>query len=84
MRSKKIKTLLSAFDSRVNPDEQPIPENTKSSQKKNSELRVALYRLTGVDLTAIPGIQATTVHTLLAELGRCSGSANLGHMLTDT
>lgn len=67
----KIADLLSAFDSRVDPDERPLPESTKRTRKTNSPaLRAELYRLTGVDLTAIPGIQAGTVHTLLAEIGR--------------
>lgn len=69
----RVKALLSAFDSRVNPDERPIPESAKTSPKRGSaagELRIELYRLTGVDLTAIPGIQSTTIHTLFAEIGR--------------
>ena len=67
----KIAAFLSAFDSRVDPGERPLPESTKRTRKKNPpELRIELYRLTGVDLTAIPGVQAGTVHTLLAEIGR--------------
>ena len=66
----KVKTLLSAFDSQVNPTEKPLPSIAKPSAKKTVELRTELYRITGVDLTAIPGIQATTVHALFAEIGR--------------
>lgn len=68
-----IKTLLSAFDSAVDPAVQPLPVSAKAAQRTKpaaAELRVEFYRLTGVDLTAIPGIQAGTVHALLAEIGR--------------
>ncbi len=66
----KIKDLLSAFDSATNPDERPLPASDKPVMKKNPELRTEFYRLTGVDLTAIPGIQTATVYTILAEIGR--------------
>lgn len=66
----KIKDLLSAFDSKIDPDEQTLPASTKPGIKKNPELRVEFYRLTGVDLTAIPGVQAATVHAILTEVGR--------------
>ena len=66
----KIKDLLSGFDSKIEPDERPLPESTKPGIKKNPELRAEFYRLTGVDLTAIPGVQAGTVHVILSEVGR--------------
>jgi len=51
----------------------PLPENDKASSKKKTgaqfELRQELFRTTGVDLTAIPGIQVTTAHTFLSEIG---------------
>src|SRR5271157_3257384 len=33
------------------------------------DLRTHLYRILGVDLTAVPGLNAITVHTVLAEIG---------------
>src|SRR5262249_14440171 len=69
----KIMALLRRFDSKVNLQEKPLPPSSKRTQKKSRtkpELRQELYRINGVDLTAIPGIQAATVHILFAELGR--------------
>lgn len=67
-----IKTLLADFDSQVDVSINPLPDNQKRKKKKDDplELRQELYRITGVDLTAIPGLQAISVYTLLAELGR--------------
>lgn len=67
----KIKSMISTFDSRVDIEQHPLPPNGKLQRKKNDplELRGQLYRVAGVDLTAIPGLQATTVYTLLTEVG---------------
>ena len=67
----KIKSMLGAFDSQVNIEKHPLPDNGKSSRKKSDplNLRGQLYRIAGVDLTAIPGLQATTAYTLLSEIG---------------
>jgi transposase len=69
----KIKALLQVFDSQVNPNEKPLPPSTKlrlkTKEAPSATLRTELYRITGVDLTEIPGIQATTAHTLIAEVG---------------
>jgi len=69
----KMKTLLQDFDSQVNPIDNPLPPSTKGRLKTkeapSATLRTELYRITGVDLTEIPGIQATTAHTLIAEIG---------------
>ena len=70
---RQIKDLLAEFDSRIDPDETPLPPDAKRVHKKSSsgaELRSEFYRMTGVDLTAIPGIQVNAIHTLLAEFGR--------------
>lgn len=62
---------LRAFDSQVDPVKNPLPPAPKPERHQPStNLRAELYRLTGVDLTAIPGIQASTAHTLFAEIGR--------------
>jgi hypothetical protein len=68
----KVKTLLSAFDSQVDLQTNPLPDNPKAKRKKDDplQLREDLYRITGVDLTAIPGLQATSAYVLLAEIGR--------------
>lgn len=69
--AQKIKTLLSAFEAQVDLARHPLPPPSKPIRHQPpTDLRTELYRLTGVDLTEIPGIQATTAHTLLAEIGR--------------
>lgn len=68
-----VKALLSEFDSRIDLSERPLPPNSKRPRKKDAsvaELRIECYRLTGVDLIAIPGIKVNAVHTLMAEIGR--------------
>jgi transposase len=65
-----IKTMLKDFDSQE--PLQPLDATlTHSSVKKTDpfQLREELYRITGVDLTAVPGLQATAVFTILAEIG---------------
>lgn len=51
----------------------PLPPNPKwNSHSKNGpagELREHLYRLTGVDLTAVGGLEVSTAQTVLAEIG---------------
>ncbi len=51
----------------------PLPPSSKrQTHSKNApayDARSLLYRLTGVDLVAIPGLNASTVQTLLAETG---------------
>lgn len=72
-----IERLLGAFDSRVDPAEQ-APPAARNPRKKcaghpvllpEQDLRTELYRILGVDLTQVPGLQATNVHALFAELG---------------
>lgn len=76
---------LTQFDSRVDPQTQPLPADKKTRPKKRTsapatldvvsptnvgvDLRTELYRICGVDLTAVPGIHALTAHTVFAELG---------------
>ena len=51
----------------------PLPPDPKrNSHSKNGpacEVREHLYRLTGVDLTAVVGLEASTVQTVLSEIG---------------
>jgi transposase len=56
------------------PDELPPLDraSTCASHSKNVpsyDARTWLYQLTGVDLIAIPGLQASTVHMILSEIG---------------
>jgi transposase len=56
------------------PDDQgsPAPKPKKSKPRKNQahfDLATSLYRVVGVDLTAIDGIDALTAHAIVTEIG---------------
>ncbi len=73
-----IERRLQDFDGRVDPQQKPLPPPTSSHKKPQrnearfatSDLRTELYRVLGTDLTQVPGLQATTIHSLFAEVGR--------------
>jgi len=70
-----IERVLATFDSQVDPDEHPLPPPTTTHRQPQRnepafDLRTHLYRITGVDLTQVPGFQAPTIHIILAEVGR--------------
>jgi transposase len=64
--------LLGTFGSRIDPDDNPLPPPPPGRRKDplGFDLRTELYRIFGVDLTAIPGVDVNTVYTLFAECGR--------------
>src|SRR6266567_3801167 len=69
-----IERVLSTLDSQVDPDEHPLPPPTTTHRQPQRnepafDLRTHLYRITGVDLTQVPGFQAPTIHIILAEVG---------------
>src|SRR6266446_5606364 len=69
-----IERVLGTFDSLVDPDEHPLPPPTTAHRRPQRneppfDLRTHLYRITGVDLTQVPGLQAPTIHIILAEVG---------------
>jgi transposase len=70
---RKTEEYLKKIPAKVNPDEKPLPSSKKTnSHCKNApdyDLRSQLYRLSGVDLTAIDGLNASTVFTILSETG---------------
>lgn len=56
------------------PEEPPTPPPTPRTQKRrknqaNFDLAAALYRLNGIDLTRIDGLDATTIQKVLSETG---------------
>ncbi len=68
-----IAQLLGAFESKVDPPEGSATES-QDGQKPSGDaprfdLQSHLYRIFGVDLTRIPGINVLTTQTLLAEIG---------------
>lgn len=69
-----IAEYLKEFDSKIDVDQHPLPpERYPHPRRKNEfhfDMRTELYRILGVDLTAVPGLNALTAHTLLGEIGR--------------
>ena len=69
-----IAAMLQDFDTRSSIAT-PLPASTKTTHKKAQRnqpqfsAREECYRVLGVDLTAVPGLAAPTVLTLLCELG---------------
>lgn len=69
-----IERVLGTFNSLVDLDAHPLlPPTTAHRQPQRHEpafdLRAHLYRITGVDLTQVPGLQALTIHIVLSEVG---------------
>lgn len=70
----KIEALLAGFESRIDAEQEPLPAKTTSRVKPTRnevgfDLRTELYRIFGMDLTQIPGVQSSTVSLLLSEVG---------------
>lgn len=71
-----IKRLMAGLDSQYQPapvaDAPPVkrgPGRPKGSKTADTQLRTELHRIMGTDLTPIPGIDVTTVQTILSEVG---------------
>jgi transposase len=69
-----IEEYLQEFDSKIDIDQHPLPPERYPRRRRKNEfhfdMRTELYRILGVDLTAIPGFNAITAHAVLAEVGR--------------
>jgi transposase len=71
-----IADLLKEIEPRVDPQQKPLPPETKKRRTRNHrngsgggfELRTELYRRFGVDVLQIPGVEASGL-SLLTELG---------------
>jgi transposase len=68
-----IEQLLTAFQSKVDSAQHPLPKSKDRHKPRRNEcrfdLRNYLYRIFGVDLTEVPGVNTLTAHTLFAEIG---------------
>ena len=65
-----IEHHLASFDSQVEPVVESNPKPSKASSKSLSfDARSELYRISGVDLTRIDGISATTALKVISEIG---------------
>jgi hypothetical protein len=70
---REIAQYLEAFESKEDPPEGSLPKSQDGQKPSDGEpqfdLQSHLYRIFGVDLTCIPGINVLTTQTLLAEIG---------------
>lgn len=71
-----IERQLQQMDSQVDPVTAPLSVPKKRHQQSaalasrfEGDLRTELYRVLGVDLTAVPGLNTQTISTLYTELG---------------
>jgi transposase len=68
-----IEQYLTAFDSKSNIAQPPLRKPKDRHRPRRNELkfdlRGHLYRIFGVDLTEVPGLNALTVHVLFSEIG---------------
>ena len=69
-----IQQQMAQFDSQVDLNQHPLAANRRGHKKPQRnepkfDARTELYRLCGVDLTQVPGIQVTTALVLFTELG---------------
>ena len=68
-----IEEQLQTFDRRLPPEAPPLPPDPNAHRRRKNEfhfdMRTELYRILGVDVTAVPAIHALTGYTLLAEVG---------------
>jgi transposase len=68
-----IEQQYSAFKPVVDVEQSPLPPsrktNTHSQNAPGFDVRTHLYRLTGVDLTAIEGLNEMTCQQILSEIG---------------
>jgi transposase len=67
-----IEAHLKTLESKVAGAEQPLPPTPPPPRRKHipqTNLREELYRIAGVDLTRIDGIQVQTVQVVLSEVG---------------
>jgi transposase len=69
-----VEKMLFQFEARVDVEADPLPPLKVRRKKLYSnepafDLRQHLYRIFGVDLTAVPGINVLIAHCVLAEVG---------------
>lgn len=68
-----IEKYLKELGSKIDMEQHPLPPPARGHKPRKNEFRFdmrrELYRILGVDLTAVPGLDAITAHTILAEIG---------------
>jgi len=69
---RQIQRYLSTFETKADPKDlgpKPAKKKTRNKNAPGFNLRGELYRITGVDLTQIDGIDVMTAHTVISECG---------------
>lgn len=66
---KKVEEYLNRFEDKGDPNQFKSKHKTRRKNEPHFELDRQLYRVTGVDLTAIDGISSLTAQTVISEIG---------------
>jgi|SRR5579862_704480 len=73
---REIQRLIQAFEPKVDPEVKPLPPDRKKKRRRNQRdaesgfnLRVEMYKIFGVDVTQIPGLESISL-SLFTEIGR--------------
>ena len=64
--------MLANFQTQADPAAMPSPTKKLHKPQRNQfhfDLHAEHYRILGVDLTQVPGLETLSVHTLLSEVG---------------
>ena len=71
---RKIEACLGSFESKVDPEQKPLPKYKHGRKKAQGnqptvDLRTPLYRMIGLDLTTLDGFDVLTVQSVISEVG---------------
>jgi transposase len=71
---REMERYLHTLKGKVDPVQSPLPKQKRRGKKPVGnqsfiDIRTELYRISGVDFTQIPGLDALTVQTILSEVG---------------
>jgi transposase len=71
---RELQQMLERLPSKASTDQPPLPPLKPSAKNRKViepafNLREQHYRILGVDLTAVPGLNSLLIHTILAEVG---------------
>lgn len=68
-----VEAYLSGLDTRVDPDQTPLPprsgRKSPGPNEPSFDLRMHLYRISGVDFTQVEGLNVLTAQTIVSEVG---------------
>ncbi|MDA0840812.1 MAG: IS110 family transposase, partial [Planctomycetota bacterium] len=69
----RVEEALKPLHMRIDPEQKPLPKpKSKPSRNRNTpnfDVRTEIYRITGVDLTAVPSLSHGTILTVVTECG---------------